>query len=206
MDLLTWNKTLGCHTFNLPAGKCPGSTDWCRTKCYAKKGNWTFPSTAYALAGRYRITREPLKFSNRLVREVTKLHESRTGKGRLPDGRLLVRIHSSGDFYSPAYVLAWVAALEALECRLVAFGYTRVWSLGWGYWALRQLTKAGATMWASMDPSSVGRPAWPRVAYVEGSNGAGFPNCIKQLNKGLGCLDCGICYAPKTESVTFQIH
>jgi hypothetical protein len=120
--------------------------------------------------------------------------------------RKVIRIHSSGDFFSLDYLRAWVDIVRNTPgTRYIV--YTRVWSLG-GEWlrALRELDALpNIAVWASCDPSTPIRPDWPRIAYVNGTPGACFPNCDKQL-AGSNCRHCMKCADKSQTEVCFNVH
>jgi hypothetical protein len=100
--------------FNLPViDSCPGMSPTCRRVCYADRGHCRWPSNRQRNARNLTASQQP-DFVERVVGEL-----------RRRDARL-VRLHSSGDFYSPAYVHRWgqiAARLPGVTC----WGYTRSW-------------------------------------------------------------------------------
>jgi hypothetical protein len=101
--------------FNLPAVvTCPGMSSAC-VSCYAQKGRWRFPSVRKALKRNWEATQEPF-FAERLIREIW------------DRGAQVVRIHASGDFFTPQYIRNWIRV--ARNCQGTTFyGYTRSWRL-----------------------------------------------------------------------------
>lgn len=108
--------------FNLPpdfaftdsSGKaqntCPGALA-CRAVCYAKQGRLAMPAAVNVR----RTNLEAAQSSTFVVDMVQALTASRTN---------IVRVHDSGDFFSQAYVDAWVAIATA--CPDVTFyAYTK---------------------------------------------------------------------------------
>tara|TARA_R110000824_G_scaffold357640_1_gene545217 strand:- start:1504 stop:2121 length:618 start_codon:yes stop_codon:yes gene_type:complete len=110
MNLLTQNSKLKKTSeinkmrilnFSLPAYKtitgktvCPFAKD-CIKYCYAKKGNYTFPSVKKGLNKRYDLSK-----TDNFVPQMnaTIILERPTH----------IRIHDSGDFYSIEYLLKWI--------------------------------------------------------------------------------------------------
>ena len=111
MNLLTQNqklkdtsKNLGVKVFNfsIPAYKsvtgktvCPFA-DACVKYCYAQKGNYTrFPKVGQLMEQRYQISKT-VNFVPLMNIEIQKKKAN------------FVRIHDSGDFYSPKYLQKWL--------------------------------------------------------------------------------------------------
>lgn len=110
MNLLTQNsklkrtsKELGLRVFNfgIPAYKsasgkltCPMAKD-CIKFCYAKKGAYIWSNVKPAFEKRYQLTKTD-NFVEAMNAEIRK---------KKPD---YVRVHDSGDYYSPAYLKKWI--------------------------------------------------------------------------------------------------
>ena len=110
MNLLTQNnkikktsKKFGVRLFNfgIPAYKsvsgkitCPFAGD-CVKFCYAQKGAYIWSNVKPAFEKRYELTRTD-DFVNKMNEEIAK---------KKPD---YVRVHDSGDYYSPAYLRKWL--------------------------------------------------------------------------------------------------
>ena len=95
--LIKGNTKMGpeVYLFNLPPLLTCHPTPWCRVNCYALKGNFRFPSVKQSAEERYRISQLP-NFVEMMVQEIQQRQVR------------LVRLHSSGDFYDPAYVQKWI--------------------------------------------------------------------------------------------------
>lgn len=110
MNLLTQNsklkktsKQLGVRVFNfgIPAYKsasgkltCP-MADACVKFCYAKKGAYIWSNVQPAFEKRYQLSKTD-DFINAMNTEILK---------KKPD---YVRVHDSGDYYSPKYLKKWI--------------------------------------------------------------------------------------------------
>ena len=110
MNLLTQNsklkrtsKELGLRVFNfgIPAYKsasgkltCPFA-DECVKFCYAKKGAYIWSNVQPAFEKRYQLTKTD-KFIPAMIDEIV---------NKRPD---YIRVHDSGDYYSPAYLEKWL--------------------------------------------------------------------------------------------------
>ena len=110
MNLLTQNsklkrtsKELGVRVFNfgIPAYKsasgkltCPFA-DECVKFCYAKKGAYIWSNVQPAFEKRYQLTKTD-EFIPAMIDEIVR---------KRPD---YIRVHDSGDYYSPAYLEKWL--------------------------------------------------------------------------------------------------
>lgn len=114
-------KKFGVRIFNfsIPAGNdkltgkitCPFA-DACLSLCYAKKGFYRMPHVEKTLSERNQATRET-DFVDRITDELSKVKR---------DKQIYVRIHDSGDFYSPVYFEKWVSIANANpEVRFYAY-------------------------------------------------------------------------------------
>ena len=126
MNLLTQNKKLKntsiennmrVMNFSLPAYKtitgktvCPFAKE-CVKYCYAKKGNYKYPSVVKGLNKRYDLskTAEFVPQMNATILLQRPTH---------------VRIHDSGDFYSVKYLLKWVDIANANK-EVIFYAYTK---------------------------------------------------------------------------------
>ena len=95
--------------FSIPAGNdkatgkitCPFAGS-CLSLCYAKKGMYRFGNVERALSKRYEASKEN-NFVDRITWELSRVRK---------DKQIYVRIHDSGDFYSPQYFRKWVEIAE----------------------------------------------------------------------------------------------
>ena len=143
------------HTFNLPAEPdiCLGSSPACAAACYAKEFLFRIQR------GRHRRNYERSldeRFPGAVIAEI------RRGLVRT------VRVHTSGDFYAPAYVRKWAAVVRA--CPGTAFfAYTRSWRQVEVLAELIVLARLpNVSLWFSEDRDTGRSPAVPRVrrAYL----------------------------------------
>lgn len=145
-------------SFSIPAVRtCPGSSPACRTACYARKGRFLFGNVKNRLEANLAAAKLET-FAADLTAAI-----AREGVTRL-------RIHSSGDFFNPAYVWAWVRAAKASP-TVKMWGYTRSWRRPGFAPALRALAACkNVRLWYSADadtgvPARV--PKGVRVAYLQ---------------------------------------
>ena len=127
MNLLTQNAKMKktskenkakIFNFSIPAYKtksgkitCPFA-DSCVKYCYAQKGNYTrFPKIQELMEQKYKIskTAEFIPLMNEEIRKKKSTH---------------VRIHDSGDFYSPTYLQKWVD-IATQNTDVIFYAYTK---------------------------------------------------------------------------------
>ena len=107
--------------FSIPAGNdkasgkitCPFAGS-CLSLCYAKKGMYRFGNVERALTKRYEASKEA-DFVQRINAELSKVKK---------DKQIYVRIHDSGDFYSPAYFAKWLE-IARLNPLVRFYAYTK---------------------------------------------------------------------------------
>lgn len=110
--------------FNLPAGDACPEAGICAAYCYAKQGNFRFKEPTRLRQDNYDAVRAILATSGSegLARVLSaNLDLARYKRG---DDRLVVRIHDSGDFFSRAYLKAWILVAEQ-NPEDVYYAYTK---------------------------------------------------------------------------------
>jgi hypothetical protein len=197
LKLLTWNKTLKCWTFNIPAGTtCEGASLWCAKYCYAKKGNWRYKNVKKQSNRKLTITLNPPEFMKRLSFELDKISAN---------GYNIVRIHSSGDFYSVDYFRTWLDIARNHK-NITFFCYTKQWRIKGWYEILKEASRINNFhVMCSYDNTMDSRPRrWMRIASI--SDDWNKVTCKKQLDKSESCATCKICFDPKEKRVVFYPH
>jgi hypothetical protein len=116
-------KEFGVKIFNfsIPAGNdkktgkitCPFAGP-CLIDCYAKKGMYRFGNVERALSKRYEDSKKE-DFVSRITSELAKVR---------PVKQIYVRIHDSGDFYSPLYFAKWLE-IARLNPSVRFYAYTK---------------------------------------------------------------------------------
>lgn len=112
---ISWNnsklKADGIASFNLPPiSTCPARGE-CEKYCYATQGNQWFKSGYLRRVAAYKAT-----LQDDFVQVMT---------AHLVSERVrILRIHDSGDFYSPQYLMRWVEIANALP-NVVFYAYTK---------------------------------------------------------------------------------
>jgi hypothetical protein len=107
--------------FSIPAGNdkltgkitCPFAGS-CLKLCYAKRGMYRFGNVERALSKRYQASKED-NFVELISNELSKVKK---------DKQTYVRIHDSGDFYSPSYFQKWLT-IARLNPSVRFYAYTK---------------------------------------------------------------------------------
>lgn len=114
--LIEGNTKLGKSilTWSLPAiSTCPGSTETCRSLCYADNGFYKMRNVIDSLAEKDRESRST-RFVARMCEALSK------------SPHRVVRVHASGDFRSAAYTRAWIEIAQRNPSKLL-YAYSRSW-------------------------------------------------------------------------------
>lgn len=198
-----------CPTFSLPArASCPFAVFGCNaicSDCYACKGRYTMSNVIGPRVARFAWVRSALKTESGRISfigaVVNAIQET---------GTEYFRGHDSGDFFSPLYVLLWIAICTMLPN--VRFWFpTRAWQDGTGN-LNRRMLRSLRTLAAL--PNVVIRPsalyfgdAAPRVQGLSAgstSNHAAALQCKAPGQEGY-CADCRDCWKPDVE-VSYRHH
>ena len=136
---------------------CPGASKECRAACYAMKGRYCYAQVKRAGEQRLEIAKSR-NFVAAMTDEVRR---------RRPE---TVRVHTSGDFFSAAYVRRWRKIAEACPDTLF-YAYTRSWNN-----ATRAMRRELASLsrlsnfklWLSADRAMPAPPKWrhTKIAYM----------------------------------------
>lgn len=118
--------------FSIPAGNdkssgkitCPFAGS-CLSLCYAKKGAYRWSNVERALSRRYEASKQE-NFVELITNELSKVK-----KGK----QIYVRIHDSGDFYSPTYFAKWLE-IALLNPSVRFYAYTKSHSFIRGNFAI----------------------------------------------------------------------
>jgi len=118
--------------FSIPAGNdkasgkitCPFAGS-CLKLCYAKKGMYRFGNVERALSKRYEASKQE-NFVDRITWELSRVKK---------DKQIYVRIHDSGDFYSPTYFAKWLE-IARLNPSVRFYAYTKSHSFIRGNFAI----------------------------------------------------------------------
>lgn len=135
----------GTHLYNwgIPAYKsqngtltCPNASK-CIIGCYAKSGAYLFSNVAKAYENRLSLSRT-MGFEHVIVYHIDRLVKKHK------TGTIMIRIHDSGDFYSPSYFETWckIAQVYQNEPRVQFYAYTKMVQMCKSYadWTPKNLT------------------------------------------------------------------
>ena len=122
MNLLTQNSKLkkdNIHNFDIPAYKsntglitCPHAKD-CIANCYARQGTYQFSNVKAKHEANLAATFQD-DFADKMITEI----KSKRVK--------ILRIHSSGDFYSKNYAMIWLKIINNCP-EVIFYAYTKSW-------------------------------------------------------------------------------
>jgi hypothetical protein len=116
--------------FNLPAGHTCPFADKCKSRAHRITGHITdgqrveYRCYAASVESRYPAARQAVWHNFELLKGLDTDQISDLIIKSLPSRVKIVRIHSSGDFYSKAYFNAWVKVAESLP-HIQFFAYTK---------------------------------------------------------------------------------
>lgn len=126
-------------SFNIPAIKtCPYATELCKSVCYATKNCYVFKNVIASNEKNYQFS---------LTQEFVDTVDTEIKRKKLP----MVRVHASGDFYTPEYAQKWVT-IARRNPTTTFYAYTRTWTGKEFHSALAQLQALpNFTVLASVD-------------------------------------------------------
>jgi hypothetical protein len=197
------------HSWSLPAVRtCPGRSSVCERWCYATHGRFLTGKSKELM--QWRLKQAARKdFADRMVQEICRR------------GAIVVRIHVSGDFMTPAYTAKWLD-IATRSVKTTFFAYTRSWRVSSIAPLLRALSQLdNVFLWYSADretghpqdvPERV-RVAWMQTAADEPVQGdlvfqtrslrrlalpLSVPVCPQETpagkERGVNCANCTICW------------
>lgn len=145
------------YIWSMPAvSTCPGSTDLCRTLCYATNGHYRFGSLQQQYREKFAFSRTTA-FVGEVSGEIAR------------SGATVVRIHGAGDFYSNEYMAKWAEIVRAHR-GVTFYAYTRSWALPDMAAGLEALAaEPNFHMWYSLDKETgvpARKPRRVRYAYM----------------------------------------
>lgn len=178
---------------------CPGANE-CAQYCYAKKGTFKYPSVKKAFARDTALLEtDPAAYFKKVRQDIEEA------------GFMAVRLHVSGDFFSPEQIKGWAQVAKSMP-HVRFWGYTKSWKVAAlvpDLITLRDLPNVELfASWADGEPI----PTKWRLAQVvpKGSKPqAGATLCLEQVGAKPNCASCGFCLRPatnKTQNVNFIIH
>lgn len=187
--------------WNLPAhASCPGASAWCRTCCYnADPRTNIFPVDDW-LENWAWLEYEPTALGNRISQQLDEASPP-----------IAVRVHSSGDFFSPDYISFWISIAKR-QPNVHFWAYTRSWVVEELLPKLGQLrVLPNFELFASIDDTMPTPPKDWRLAIVSNNtknirrSPADLP-CPEQVGKIASCVSCGYCIESRLGNVIFSLH
>ena len=201
INISTTNSKLGgfIPSINLPAGLTCRADAPCQKGCYAKKGNWIFPTTKESLSNNFKaFNEEPENFFNGII-------------NALNNSDMLYKFfrwHSSGDIVNYEYLKGIVRVAEACpQTKFLCF--TKKFNLVNMYLEFHTLPENLKIVFSAWDNTFlVNNPHNLPVTYVrfkDSSRNADIPEyAIPCVGK---CYECKACWSlEKGQSVVFNQH
>lgn len=188
--------------WNLPSvACCPGASHWCLSHCYTADERIDISPIREWADNWYWVESHPEVLKRVILNQI-----------RQATPPVAVRLHSSGDFYSVAYIAFWETLVrETPSCSY--WGYTRSWStesLLTSLEALRHLPNV--QLFASWDATMPPAPIGWRTATVVNTLDEGQYNrhnslsCPEELDGGPTCASCRFCITSDDRNVLFTLH
>jgi hypothetical protein len=191
--------------WNLPSiVTCHAATSWCKRHCYnADPRENVFPVRRWAENWWWSLN-DPGALSIVISQQL-----------KNAAAPCAVRLHSSGDFFSPEYVKFWERIVTG--CPSVRFwGYTRSWAIPELKSAIENLRSLpNCQLFASWDAEMPPAPLNWRTAIVFESKQslaqyqAGRQNqytCPEQIGQAENCASCGECMRSSETDILFYLH
>lgn len=215
--------------FNLPAlATCPFACNGCKESCYARKAEKRFPEGA--LVSRYKNYFLSLRddFVDIMVKKLRSLIESKRSRVHnmllRKGGKVIMRVHESGDFYSREYLMKWLEiARQVPEIQFVV--YTKSFAFFDGIEELPENFRSGlnCSVWEDMpidqkaDAYALAERFECRVytALWETTEKALKHGCTESLENTTrrfakctckDCGTCGICWKSRLRETIVAIH
>lgn len=210
-------------SWNLPNWKtCPGRTEWCSKFCYGDRGRMGMTKKAAEKEGtveeqsayrnwQFSRSKDFVPYMISDLREIAKNNDNP-----------VMRIHSTGDFYSPEYVRKWADIISNLP-QWKFYVYTRTWQnklkdnvnhneMMRELENLRNVKTKNVAVLASTDPYTGPPPAGWKESGV-GGMWTNEKTICTVLGKDIGmqskydtCRQCGRCADPNQGGVVLPVH
>lgn len=193
------------YVWNLPSvATCPGASEWCLEKCYnADPREDVFPVKEWG-KNWWWIINHPVVLFETLQYQILKAMKP-----------CAVRIHSSGDFFSPEYINFWIKIAYSFKTTMF-WAYTRTWVRGDFLPLLEEFhSLENVQLFASCDKSMPNPPdGWRRSLVLDNEFAADCsllidPKvyiCPEQFGRIQNCASCGFCIEEHPEDVLFFLH
>jgi hypothetical protein len=214
----------GIWHWNLPAGSqfsCPGASPWCDASinggCYAnpEKHQHTYgsPHVQAIYQRNWEMVQDDAVWDWGIA--LSAWIQTKNKRARhLRNQVRVVRIHTSGDFFSQKYTAIW-DWIAVCNPTVQFYAYTRSWAVPELLGILEEFrSRPNVTLWASWDHTMPETPAgWKTAIVVDkpawAESRAGETRCPEQTGVQPDCTSCGLCWNAKvkpTAVLTFKIH
>ena len=191
-----------CHgetvlVWNLPpVSCCPGASE-CLNYCYnADERTDKFPIDKWCINWFWTMHKpqEALMYMDKQIKSIS---------------NPVIRIHSSGDFYSNEYICLWIELITR-NPQAKFWAYTRSWKITDLSANLGKLhSLENIQLFASLDETSPTAPptGWRYCIVGTAENNSRLLNCPEQYDSNhLSCVNCRICYSKREENIYFTMH
>jgi hypothetical protein len=190
--------------WNLPSViTCPCTSDWCLSYCYnADSRKDVFPVDEW-LENYWWSQNKPEQLINKIQTQLGEVN-----------GSCAVRIHSSGDFYSPEYISMWQKIIKQNE-NVKFWAYTRSWANEKLKTHLDIMSSLpNLQLFASWDTSMKEAPKNWRKSYVCNTypcediklDTVDYFICPEQISEKENCASCGFCFSTDKRNIFFYLH
>lgn len=176
-----------------PVITCPGA-DECKNYCYnADTRIDVFPIERWC-CNLYWVIEKKEELILRLNEQIKKTMNP------------IIRLHSSGDFFSNEYIELWERVITQNPLALF-WGYTRSWRIPELLERLEKLrTIPNIQLIASLEGDDKPPRGWRFCIVGDEPCRKDMFNCPEQYINGPNCLDCGICFHNVKNNVYFVKH
>lgn len=118
----------------------------------------------------------------------------------------VVRVHSSGDFFSMSYVDMWIEIANK-NPHAKFWAYTKSWKVPYLMEGLRILSQLpNFNLFASILINEISPIGMRHCIVGEEEKMAGYFNCPEQYKEGPQCIDCRECFTKKQTNIFFTKH
>lgn len=192
--------------WNLPSVvTCPGASSWCLTHCYnADAREAKFPVEEW-LKNWWMTLNRPEILKDTIAQQIVDAEKP-----------CAIRIHSSGDFYSKAYINFWIDIISSVDDTFF-WAYTRSWADTDLFPVLDKLRSIkNMELFASWDSTMKDYPPteWRRsYVYIDISSAQEHRIrdsrafiCPEQEGTIQDCASCGFCMRKLNKDILFYFH
>lgn len=214
VGLLSAPSKMPCYSFSIPAGSsCPfkvvtpdpetGAQAICAI-CYAMMRNYLRHNVTNAQAVRFQWTLDSMRDAASRQAWIDTMVSAI--KGTTTMAVPYFRIHDSGDFFSPQYVMCWVEVIRALP-QIKFWAPTRSYRATSPKW-IAAFAELNALPNVTVRPSALHfdapSPMLPMYAAGSSASATGY-NCPAHEQQNM-CLDCRLCWDSPSTPIVYRKH